>query len=124
MSWGGNAASTNTVTWNSWSNKELNHNIEDQNEVLSLMNNEAAGSWKLVDDMAVPVLSGISIPSQGTSALAMTPEKLRTALGENQWMVVGEMVEPAVVQVHFHAAFPVNSITRVGDDIDAPRASA
>ena len=94
VSWGGNGASTNTVTWNSWSNPKLNHDIDDQNEVLSLMNGEAPGSWQLVDGMAVPVLSSISMPSQGTSALTMTPEKLRTALGENQWLVVGQKVEP------------------------------
>ena len=97
--WGGNAASTNTVTHNSWPNVP-HHDTSDQNEVLSLMNNEEAGSWKLVDEVAAPVLSSIEFPSQGTSALAMTPTELKTALGDSQWTVVGEKVEPLPTVVY------------------------
>ena len=84
-SWGGNASSTNTVTWNSWTNDYLKHDISDQNEVLSLMNGEVAGSWQMVNGMAVPVMTNTEVSSQGTSAALMTTEELKTALGNDQW---------------------------------------
>ena len=92
QSWGGNSKSTLTVTRNSWDNVKY-YNKSDQNEVLTLMNGGLAGSWQIVGGVAVPVLATVSIPSQGTSAVTMTPTELKTALG-TEWQVVGEKVEP------------------------------
>ena len=96
VSWGGNGVSTNTVTWNSWTNPQLNHNIDDQNEVLSLMNGEVAGSWHMVNGMAVPVLSSVEISSQGTSASLMSLEELKTALGNDQWYESDNILHPVM----------------------------
>ena len=54
--WGSNDASSLTVTQHVWDNVSQ-HNMNDQNEVLNLMNAEKPGSWQLVDGRAVPVMT-------------------------------------------------------------------
>lgn len=103
QSWGGNSVSTNTVTWNSWTNDYLKHNIEDQNEVLSLMNGEEAGSWHMVDGMAVPVLPTVEVYKQGTSAAFMSTAELKTALGDDQWYESDGVLHPVQETSEDHA---------------------
>ena len=53
--WGSNSKSSLTITSTGWSDWKVNHyNKTDQNEVLSLMNAEQAGSWEIFDGKAVP----------------------------------------------------------------------
>ena len=89
-SWGGNGKSTNTVTWNSWSNVNY-YNKSDQEEVMNIMNSEAPGSWQIVNGMAVPVLGNTS--GQGNSVGDMTNNDLAERLG-NGWNVEEESVRP------------------------------
>ena len=89
-SWGGNSMSSNTVTWNSWSDVNY-YNKSDQQEVVNLMNSELSGSWQIVNDMAVPVL-GITF-AQGNSAGELTSNELAERLG-NGWHVEGGAARP------------------------------
>ena len=53
--WGSNSKSSLTITNTVWSDWETTYyNKTDQNEVLSLMNAEQAGSWEMVEGKAAP----------------------------------------------------------------------
>ena len=89
-SWGGNSKSTNTVTWNSWSDVKYYHK-NDQEEVMNLMNSEVPGSWQIVDGKAVPVLGNTSV--HGNSVGDLANDELAEKLGKG-WNVVEGVVQP------------------------------
>ncbi len=57
--WGTNGSSY-TITQHGWTNTDK-WDITDQNEVVNLMNGRQAGSWKIVDGLAVPNMNTIDL---------------------------------------------------------------
>ena len=95
-SWGSNGESTLTVTRNIWDNVKY-YNMSKQEDVRSLMNSEKSNSWQLVDGRAVPVMTSITLSDgEGTSAVAMSLDELRTALGEGQWYFGDGSLKPVM----------------------------
>ena len=95
QSWGGNGSCSSLVTRNSWGNVSY-HDQSNQNEVLALMNGDAAGSWEMVNDRAVPVLPETEISKQGISASLMTLAEMKTALGNDQWYESDNKLHPVM----------------------------
>ncbi len=101
-SWGGNPQSTLTMTHNSWPNVPY-HDIHDEDQVVELMNNERAGAWHLVGDIAVPSLPTGGIYQQGISATHMSMAELKTALGDDQWYESDGVLQPVQETSEDHA---------------------
>ena len=85
-SWGTNGSSF-TVTQHNW-DKVNHYNKTNQTEVMNLMNGNLAGTWTIVDDKAVPVMT--------TKDDATVAKELLATMGADSWKIVDNKVVPII----------------------------
>ena len=87
--WGSNSKSSNTITNTTWGDWGVTaYNKSDQNEVMNLMNGEQAGSWRIVDGKAVPVMT-----AKDNATIA---NELLATMGADGWKIVDNKVVPII----------------------------
>ena len=120
-SWGTNSSSY-TITQYGWGDVDQ-HDKTDQNEVVNLMNGRQAGSWKIVDGLAVPninsidlnvgeqnwvnkfgsdnwqLVDGKAVPKMESAVISEASlDDLLAKLGNN-WVKEGETINPVTTKV-------------------------